>query len=170
MGVYGALALWLLGDAVWHQIQEQWQRGKQGMNRQRKAIALAVLLGFLMGSIFSVEAAEKVKIPFRALEPDRGMSGEAVFSDSTLTITAKGLKPNAAYFVWFVNMQPTMEMAGVGKTPNQFETDEKGAGRFTAKLETSPFGKWQALTIVEHPQIIKDTLVAELTKEKEREN
>jgi hypothetical protein len=92
------------------------------MNRQRKAIALAVLLGFLIGSIFSV-------------------------------------------FVWFVNMQPTMEMAGVSKTPNQFKTDEKGTGRFTAKLETSPFGKWQALTIVEHPQIIKDTLVAELAKE-----
>lgn len=78
-------------------------------------------------------------------------SGTATMEGSKLTIAAKGLKANAVYTVWFVNMQPSMSKAGAGPAPYSFKTDAKGAAKYAAELGESPVGKWQAIFIVRHP-------------------
>jgi hypothetical protein len=62
-----------------------------------------------------------------------------------------GLKPNAVYTVWFVNMEPTMTKEGVGTPPYAFTTDKKGHATYKATLRESPIGKWQGIFIVRHP-------------------
>jgi len=96
-------------------------------------------------------SAEKVKIALNRSQGVQGGSGEAVIVDTTLTIQAKDLKPNSVYSVWFVNMKPKEEMAGVGTAPYAFKTDQQGTATFKATLAESPLGKWQMLVIVRHP-------------------
>ncbi|MBI3988892.1 MAG: hypothetical protein HY347_04665, partial [candidate division NC10 bacterium] len=64
-----------------------------------------------------------------------------------------------------------MEIAGVGQAPYSFKTNRKGAGTFKAKLDSSPFGRWQMLKIIRHTtgdpqdmQSIEDALSAPLVK------
>lgn len=75
-----------------------------------------------------------------------------MIADSALTIRVKDLKPDSVYTVWYVNMEPKHEMAGVGPSPYLFKTDKKGAAIFKAKLDAQPFGKWQMLVIIRHPK------------------
>ena len=77
--------------------------------------------------------------------------GTATLEGTTLTISAKGLKPNAVYTVWFVTMQPSMSKAGAGAAPYSFTTDGQGNATYKAELSESPVGKWQAIFIVRHP-------------------
>ncbi len=78
-------------------------------------------------------------------------SGTATVDGNKLVITAKGLKPNAVYTVWFVNMEPTMTKAGAGNPPYDFRTNGKGQATYRVSLSESPVGKWQAIFIVRHP-------------------
>ncbi|MCI0657933.1 MAG: hypothetical protein L0170_12820, partial [Acidobacteria bacterium] len=100
------------------------------------------------GPVFS---AEKVKIALNRSQGVQSGSGEAVIADGILSIQAKDLKPNSVYTVWFVNMKPNEEMAGVGTAPYAFKTDQQGGATFKATLGESPSGKWQMLVIVRHP-------------------
>jgi hypothetical protein len=40
---------------------------------------------------------------------------------------------------------------GAGKAPYMFKTDAKGTGAYSAPLGESPFGKWEMLMVVLHP-------------------
>jgi len=85
-----------------------------------------------------------------------GASGDAVIRDVSsgqkeVVITAQGLKPNAVYTVWLVNMQPTMDMAGLGTGDYSFTSDAQGGGRYAATLSAASLKKWQLLEIAHHP-------------------
>ncbi len=110
-------------------------------------LVIALVAGVTTGAL----AAETKSFSLMGQKDTPGASGTATLTGTTLTITAKGLKPNAVYSVWFVNMQPTMTKAGVGKVPYAFKTDPKGTAKYRATLRESPEGKWQSLMIVRHP-------------------
>lgn len=81
---------------------------------------------------------------------------QAVVSDvgadqKQVTIMASGLQPNSVYTVWFVNEQPKMDMAGVGKGDYSFRTDSRGSGTYTATVPASDLEKWQMFKIALHP-------------------
>ena len=48
-------------------------------------------------------------------------------------------------------MKPKKHEAGAGKPPYMFTTDSQGVGTYSSSLTESPFGKWQVLMIVLHP-------------------
>ena len=68
-----------------------------------------------------------------------------------IMIAADGLKPNAIYTVWVVNMKPKMEMAGVGSGDYSFKSDASGRGQFVGSLPASELAKWQMIEIAHHP-------------------
>jgi hypothetical protein len=68
-----------------------------------------------------------------------------------VSIQARGLKSNSIYTVWFVNMKPKKHETGAGSAPYMFKTDANGFGQYSAPLSESPFGKWQMIMIVLHP-------------------
>ena len=111
------------------------------------AVVLAVATVWGAGQAVS---AEKKMALNRSGNVQAG-SGEAVIVDSTLTIQVRDLKPTSVYTVWFVNMEPKEEMAGVGTAPYAFKTDRQGTATFKATLAEAPVGKWQMLVIVRHP-------------------
>jgi hypothetical protein len=86
-----------------------------------------------------------------ASEESPGASGGAVVGDKEIKIEAKGLKANSVYTAWFVSMTPKKHETGAGKMPYMFKTDSKGNGDYSAPLSESPFGKWEMLMIVLHP-------------------
>ncbi|MGH7409226.1 MAG: hypothetical protein ACREKF_14610 [Candidatus Methylomirabilales bacterium] len=129
------------------------ERRRRKMERMRiLALTTAVILG--LSTVWGpgqALGAEKVEIALNRSQGVQAGSGEAVIADRTLTIHVKDLKPNSVYTVWFVNMKPKEEMAGVGNAPYSFKTDKQGTATFKAPLAERPFGKWQMLVIVRHP-------------------
>lgn len=122
--------------------------------KHRKIISLTVVFGLIFAALWGAGqafSADKVKIALNRAGGVQAGSGEAVISDSILSIQVKDLKPASVYTVWFVNMRPKEEMAGVGTAPHSFKTDQQGAATFKAALAQSPFGKWQMIVIVRHP-------------------
>ncbi len=116
-------------------------------------LAVIVTLAFAL----SVQAEPK-KIP---LMPDpkwvtaAKASGEVTISQqgdrAELTLTSKGLKAGGVYSVWFVNMQPQMQKAGVGQAPYAFTADKNGLGAYKTTVSATDLQKWQVLFIVRHP-------------------
>jgi hypothetical protein len=96
-------------------------------------------------------AAAKKSLPLMGQEDSPKATGTAVIQDNRLTVTAKGLKPNAVYTVWFVNMHPTMTQEGAGSPPFTFKTDTTGGAKYVTTLKESPIGQWQSIMIVRHP-------------------
>lgn len=146
--------------------------------KYRKIISLIVSIGLAfsasLGASSAFGAAEEKLILNRAQGVEQG-SGEAVITDRALTIRVKDLKPESVYTVWYVNMEPKHEIAGVGPSPYKFKTNKKGAAIFKAKLDGQPFGTWQTLVIIRHPngdpqdmQHKEDALWAPLTKSAEK--
>lgn len=78
-------------------------------------------------------------------------SGTLDLDQDKVSIQAEGLKPNSVYTVWFVNMKPKKSQAGAGTMPYMFKTDSQGKGSYEASLSESPFGKWQMVMVVLHP-------------------
>ncbi len=110
---------------------------------------MGLVLGLMVLGTYAWAA--KVNLSLMAAKEEPGASGTAVLSDSTLTVEAKGLKPNAMYTVWFVNMQPKKEETGAGTAPYMFKTDPAGNGRYESAISGSPLGKWAMIMIVWHP-------------------
>ena len=79
------------------------------------------------------------------------VNGTAVIDDSHVSIQARGLKSNAVYTVWFVNMKPKKKVAGAGMMPYMFQTDKWGDGNYSASLTEKPVGKWAMVMVVLHP-------------------
>ena len=109
-------------------------------------------LGFAILGMAAFVWAGTVQIPLMAEKPHPGASGTLSVSENSISIQAKGLRPNAVYTVWFVNMKPKKQEAGVGKAPYMFKTDGEGNGTYTSSLGESPFGKWAVVMIVLHPK------------------
>src|SRR6266508_2234786 len=114
----------------------------------RVASAVAFVVAIALAG--SAMAAAKKSLPLMGQEDSPKATGTAVIQDNRLTVTANGLKPNAVYTVWFVNMQPTMTQEGAGTPPFTFKTDTKVRGRSVATLTETPIGKWQSIMIVRH--------------------
>ncbi len=119
--------------------------------RARWTLVGTVVLALLAGVTTGAVAAETKSFTLMGQKDTPEASGTATLAGTKLTITAKGLKPNGVYSVWFVNMSPTMTKAGVGKAPYSFKTDSKGTAKYTTDLGESPVGKWQSIMIVRHP-------------------
>src|SRR3972149_6412198 len=100
-------------------------------------------------------AAMEEKIMLKADKAGKGANGEAVIKEMgdqrEITITMTGLKPNAVYTVWLVNMKPKMDMIGVGMGDYSFKSDDKGMGSYMASVSAMELGKWQMLEIAYHP-------------------
>jgi hypothetical protein len=122
--------------------------------QHRNIIALTLIVGLAFTTVLATgraSAAAQTKITLQRSQGVEQGGGEAVITDSALTIRVKDLKPDSAYTVWYVNMETKHEMAGVGSSPYMFKTDKKGVATFKAKLDAQPFGKWQMLVIIRHP-------------------
>ena len=78
-------------------------------------------------------------------------NGTAVIDKTHVSIQARGLKPNAVYTVWFVNMKPKKKVLGAGTMPYMFQTDKWGDGTYSAPLSETPVGKWAMVMVVLHP-------------------
>jgi hypothetical protein len=81
----------------------------------------------------------------------RRASGTLDLSKDKIGIQAEGLKPDSVYTVWFVNMKPKKSEAGAGTMPYMFKTDAQGKGSYESSLSKAPFGKWQMVMVVLHP-------------------
>jgi hypothetical protein len=89
-----------------------------------------------------------------ALNPTKmhsSASGSTIISDKSINVQTRGLKPNSVYTVWFVNMKPKKHETGAGTAPYMFKTDAYGNGNYSAPLPALPFGKWQMIMVVLHP-------------------
>lgn len=78
-------------------------------------------------------------------------TGTAVINATNIAIGAKGLEPNSVYTAWFVSTKPKKHEIGAGQAPYMFKTDANGDRTYFATLDESPFGKWQMLMVVLHP-------------------
>ncbi len=73
------------------------------MNTKKRFIDLAVSLVVVAFGVLSCVAAGETGIHLMATKMQPGTSGTSSVGDKSLSIRAKGLKPNAVYTVWFVN-------------------------------------------------------------------
>ncbi len=121
------------------------------MDTKRSLIVLAVGFALVAFGALSWALEEGVNIPLMATKHHKGASGNAIISDQMINIQADGLKSNSVYTVWFVNMKPKKHETGAGKPPYMFKTDSYGNGVYSYPLNESPFGKWQMVMIVLHP-------------------
>jgi hypothetical protein len=124
------------------------------MDTKKRFIILVISLVVVAFGAFSCATSGGTKIPLMATKMQPSASGTSSVSDKSLSIQAKGLKPNAVYTVWFVSMGENMKSsahAGAGTPPYMFKTDSSGAGTYDSGLKASPFGKWQMLAIMQHP-------------------
>ncbi len=120
------------------------------MNTNSKLFLLIVSFVFFVFIGFSWAAVEGEEIILDPMKKHKAASGSAFIRSDSLSIEARGLKPNSVYTVWFVNKKPKKE-AGAGSAPYMFKTNETGEGSYSAPLGESPFGKWQMIMIVLHP-------------------
>jgi hypothetical protein len=117
----------------------------------RKTFVMMFFLGLAVLSLATFAWAGNTQLSLMADKNEPGASGAVTLSDKSLSIQAKGLHPNAVYTVWFVNMKPKKTEAGAGQAPFMFKTDAQGNGSYTSSLNEAPFGKWQMIMIVLHP-------------------
>ena len=121
------------------------------MNIKKRLVVLTVGLVTMAFGALSLAAIGGVTIPLMATKMHPEASGTAVISDQNISVHADGLKHNAVYTVWFVNIKPKKHVTGAGKPPYMFKTASYGSGTYSAPLDESPFGKWQMVMIVLHP-------------------
>ena len=119
------------------------------MDTKKTLIALAA--GFVILAFSPASWAGETRISLEAAKPHPNASGTAYLSGDSLSVHAKGLQPNSVYTVWFVNMKPGKHETGAGTAPYMFKTDSRGYGAYAATLSESPFGEWQMIMIVLHP-------------------
>ncbi|MBI5443439.1 MAG: hypothetical protein HY900_19770 [Deltaproteobacteria bacterium] len=124
-----------------------------GWNRKTMGAVLTMVTVLYVGL---ASAGAERKLVFKPDRVGKGATAEAVITDQgkdrkEVDITVRGLKPNAVYTVWLVNMKPKMDMAGLGRGDYSFRTDKKGAARYSASISSAELEKWQVLEIAYHP-------------------
>ena len=117
----------------------------------RKNLTLRFVLGFALLTLTALAWAAGVQLTCKADKSHKGATGAVTLSENNIGIQAKGLRPNGVYTVWFVNMKPKKHEAGAGQAPYMFKTDGGGNGSYSSTLSDSPFGKWEMIMIVLHP-------------------
>jgi hypothetical protein len=117
----------------------------------KTSLTKLTLFAFTVLVLVSLAWAGGGQLSLMATKSEPGASGTATLSESGLSIQAKGLHPNSVYTVWFVNMKPKKTEAGAGTAPFMFKTDGQGNGNYSASLSEAPFGKWQMIMVVLHP-------------------
>ncbi len=121
------------------------------MNTNKGLTVLVFTLVLVAFGTLSLASQAGEKISLMATKKHPTASGTAVINDTNIEIDAKGLKPNSVYTAWFVNTQPNKHETGAGQPPYMFRTDSNGNGSYAAALKESPYGKWQMLMVVLHP-------------------
>lgn len=121
------------------------------MNSKKRLTALVITLTFLAFATLPAASQAGERISLMATKKHPNASGAAVIDNTSIQIDAQGLEPNSVYTAWFVNTKPKKHEAGAGQPPFMFKTDSKGNGSYTAPLSESPYGKWEMLMIVLHP-------------------
>ena len=121
------------------------------MKSKKRLTILAITLALIAFTTLSLASQAGEKISLMATKKHPNASGAAVINDTNIQIDAQGLKPNSVYTAWFVNTKPKKHETGAGQPPYMFKTDAKGNGSYSASLAESPYGKWQMLMIVLHP-------------------
>ncbi len=121
------------------------------MNTNKGLTVLVFTLVLVAFGTLSLASQAGEKISLMATKKHPSASGAAVINDSNIEIDAKGLKPDSVYTAWFVNTKPNKRQAGAGQPPYMFRTDSNGNGSYAAVLKESPYGKWQMLMVVLHP-------------------
>jgi hypothetical protein len=117
----------------------------------RKNLTVGFVLGFALLTFSAFAWAGGVQLTCKADKSHKGATGTVSLSENSIGIEAKGLRPNGVYTVWFVNMKPKKHEAGAGQAPYMFKTDAAGNGGYTSTLSESPFGKWEMVMVVLHP-------------------
>ena len=125
------------------------------MKLPARNFGLAALLFFAVLAVFGLAQGQQ-KIALKADKAGKGATGEVAIADAKagqkeITITMSGLKPNAVYTVWLVNMKPKMDMVGVGTGDYSFKSDDKGTANHTANISSAELEKWQMFEIAYHP-------------------
>jgi hypothetical protein len=116
----------------------------------RFQIALIILISISIYSLsWAMSNGHELVLDPTAKHPDA--NGTAVIADDHINLQARGLKPEAVYTVWFVNMKPKKNETGAGTAPFMFRTDPWGNGSYSAPLNEAPFGKWSMIMVVQHP-------------------
>ncbi len=120
--------------------------------KPKKAFQIAII-GILSIFLFSISwaASDSRTFDLEATTTHPDANGTAVIDQNHVSIQARGLKPNAVYTVWFVNMKPEKKVTGAGQAPYMFQTDTWGGGNYSAPLNDVPFGKWSTVMVVLHP-------------------
>lgn len=122
------------------------------MNNRMKSKSFGIfgiaMLSFMMVAGFAAAART---LDLTAAKPHPQADGRLSLTDSRIELTAENLKPDSVYTVWFVNTRPSKQEAGAGTPPYSFKTDADGKGTYTAPLDEPPFGKWQMIMVVLHP-------------------
>jgi hypothetical protein len=121
------------------------------MNSNKGLTILVITLALVAFGTLSLASQAGEKISLMATKKHPSASGTAVINDTNIEIDAKGLKPNSVYTAWFVNTKPNKHETGAGQPPYMFRTDSNGNGSYAAALKESPYGKWQMLMVVLHP-------------------
>jgi hypothetical protein len=112
---------------------------------------LVIMLALTAFATVAFASQTKEKISLMATKKYPNASGTALINDTAIQIDATGLKPNSVYTAWFVNTKPKKHETGAGQPPYMFKTDSAGSGSYSAPLSESPYGKWEMLMIVLHP-------------------
>ena len=120
------------------------------MKNPNKLIVTVISFVIIAFSI-SAMAATGHELTLNSTKEHPAAKGTAFIKDNYMSIQARGLKSNSIYTVWFVNMKPKKHETGAGSAPYMFKTDANGFGHYSAPLSESPFGKWQMMMIVLHP-------------------
>ena len=121
------------------------------MNSNKGLTLLVFTLALVAFGTLSLASQAGEKISLMATKKHPSASGTAVINDTNIEIDAKGLKPDSVYTAWFVNTKPQKNQTGAGQRPYMFRTDSNGNGSYAAALKESPYGKWQMLMVVLHP-------------------
>ena len=110
-----------------------------------------MITGIAVLVFVSATWAKELRIPLTAVEPHLQAKGTAYLTGNGLSIHARGLRPASVYSVWSVNTKPKMHETGAGTAPYSFTTDSEGNGVYGSTLSDSPFGDWEMIMIVLHP-------------------
>jgi len=121
------------------------------MNSNKGLTVLVFTLALVAFGTLSLASQAGEKISLMPTKKHPSASGTAVINDTNIEIDAKGLKPDSVYTAWFVNTKPQKNQTGAGQRPYMFRTDSNGNGSYAAALKESPYGKWQMLMVVLHP-------------------
>jgi len=125
------------------------------MKGKHKFVSSLLVVVFSLIAGLAVAAGEQ-KVALKADKAGKGASGAAVITDKggdqkEVAITAKGLKPNSVYTVWLVNMNPKMDMAGLGEGGYSLKSDDKGDASYSATIGSADLSKWQLIELAYHP-------------------